>query len=78
MNQVERELRDLMDTYHQYQEQLNKEYLDAKKHDDWDGIDTIAVLQRQARIMVAELFKTMKRLGVLDEEEVLYGGIKDK
>lgn len=78
MNNLERELRDLMDLYDKRYEKLESERQEVKNDEDVDAEMTIECLQRQCRIMRAELFKTMKNLSVLDEEEVLYGGIKNK
>lgn len=75
MNQIEYELRSLMDKYNNRYLKLEEERQEAKDWDDTDGEMAIEVLQRQCRIMTAELFKTMKNLGVLDEEEIKYGGI---
>lgn len=78
MIKVERELRDLMELYDKRYNELESERKEAKEDENWDAVDTIEVMQRQHRIMTAQLFKTMKNLGVLDEEEIEYGGIKVK
>lgn len=78
MTNVEFELRKLMDKYCDRYEKLESERKEAKEDENWDDVDTVEVMQRQCRIMIAELFHTMKALGVLDEEEVEYGDIKNK
>lgn len=78
MNKVERELRNLMDLYDKRYDKLESERKEAKEDNDIDGLITVECLQRQCRIMIAELFKTMKNIGVLDEEEITFGGIKIK
>jgi hypothetical protein len=78
MVNVEEELRRLMDLYCDRGLRLEKERKEAKRYEDYDGVDTVDVLQRQCRKMIAELFQTMKRLGLLDEEEIAFGGIKKK
>jgi hypothetical protein len=75
LNNTERELRNLMDLYwNRYLKlcQEKKECLDDEEE------MTIEVLQRQCRIMTAELFQTMKRMNILDEEEIELGAIKNK
>lgn len=78
LDKVERELRDLMHLYDERCMKIELDRLEAKESEDFESEIINECLQRQCRIMRAELFKTMKKLGVLDEEEVLYGGIKNK
>lgn len=78
MNKVERELRDLMDLYDKRYNELESDRKEAKEDEDFEGLGTIECLQRQCRVMRAELFKSMKSIGILDEEEVAFGGIKIK
>lgn len=78
MDKIERELRSLMDKYDEQYQELERSRKEAKRDDNVEDEMTIEVLQRQCRVMRAELFQTMKNLNVLDEEEVLYGGIKRK
>ena len=78
MSEVERELRNLMDLYDKRYDKLEVERKEAKEEEDFEGVGTLECLQRQCRIMRAELFKTMKNIGVLDDEEIEFGGIKIK
>ena len=75
MHNVEYELRKLMNSYLEKYQDLEKEMGKAKRKDDYDAEERIELLQRQSRKMTAELFKTMKSLNVLTEEELKYGGI---
>lgn len=78
MDKVERELRDLMELYDVRYMKLEVDRREAKEAGQLEQKIIIECLQRQCRIMRAELFKAMKKLGVLDEEEVKYGGVKNK
>jgi hypothetical protein len=69
------ELRNLLDLYWDRYLKLCKEKKECL--DDEEKI-TIEVLQRQCRMMMAELLHTMKRLNVLDEEEIDMGAVKNK
>lgn len=75
MTNLEYELRKLMDKYTNRLLSLEDERQEAKESEDHLSEVTVEVLQRQCRKMIAELFKTMKNLNILDEEEVKYGGI---
>ena len=76
MSDVERALRDLMDLYDKRYEKIESERQEAKREENYDDEIIAECLQRQCRIMRAELFETMEELNVLDEEEVMFGGIK--
>lgn len=78
MSKVERELRDLMDLYDERYNELERSRQEAKKEGDLEHKSTVELMQRQCRIMIAELFTTMKNLNVLDEEEISFGAIKIK
>lgn len=73
---VNEELRYLMDSYSDKSTKLEKERIEAKEDGDIEGELTAECLQRQNRIMIAELFQVMKNLGVLDEEEIEFGSVK--
>lgn len=73
---VERELRSLMDSYIKRQEKLHKEIEEAKRDGDVDGELTGEALYKQMRHVIAELFQTMKKIGILDDEEVEFGNVK--
>ena len=73
----ERELRNLMDLYIKRKDKLYKEIEEAKRDGDVDGELTGKVLYKQMRIVIAELFQTMKKIGVLDDEEIEFGDIKE-
>lgn len=75
MTKLEYELRSLMDKYDERYLKLENERQEAKIRNMIDNELNIEALQRQCRIMTAELFATMKNLNILDEEEVKYGGI---
>ena len=77
MTKVELELRKLMNKYDDRYDKLERERQEAKREESVEDELTIEAMQRQCRIMIAELFQTMKALNVLDDEEVEYGGIKD-
>ncbi|AMM44988.1 hypothetical protein SP15_188 [Bacillus phage SP-15] len=72
------ELRELMYRYTDRQTKLINEYKEAKEDNDVEAQVTNEVLQRQCRIMIAELFTTMKAVGALDEEELEFGSIKSR
>lgn len=74
MPKVEYELRNLMDKYNERHVKLSNELKECK--DNGEDTSTCDCLIKQHRIMSAELFKTMKNLGVLDAEEIEYGGMK--
>lgn len=73
---INKELRELMNTYHARQQKIYNEIQEAKADEDVDAELTGKALYRQMRVVIAELFKTMKALGILDEEEIEFGGIK--
>lgn len=73
-NETNTALRDLMDGYLKRLDDLRKEKEEATKKDK--GV--VEVLIRQCKKMTAELFQTMKRLNVLDDEEVEIGAIKKR
>lgn len=73
---VNSELRRLMDSYIKRQERLHKEIEEAKQDGDVDAELTGKALYRQMRHVIAELFQTMKNLGVLDAEEIEFGAVK--
>src|SRR5690606_38172989 len=66
---VEREFRNLMDSYIEHQKKLLKEIEEAKRNGDVNGELTSEALHRQMRHVIAELFQVMKRIGILDEFE---------
>lgn len=72
------ELRGLLYLYLDRYERLAKEYYEALDDHNQDDIDTIKVLQRQCRIMTAELWHVMVKVGALDEEEIEFGSIKKR
>lgn len=72
------ELRELMYTYSDRYEKLLNEYDEAKELDDEEAMIISKALQRQCRIMTAELWHVMVKVGALDEEEILFGSIKIK
>lgn len=77
MNKIEQGLRDLMD---EYQKRYNKLLLgehEAKESGDRDAENTCRSLQSQCRIMIAELFQTMNSIGLLDDEEIEMGSLKE-
>lgn len=65
MNKVECELKNLMDLYIKRYEKLESERQEAKQSENLNDQMTVECLQRQCRIMIAELFKTMKNLGIV-------------
>lgn len=73
---INRELRKLMDLYHDKQQKLSKEIKDAEKDKDleWELCSKEAYITMQ--FSIGKLFKTMKDLGLLDEDEIEIGGIK--
>lgn len=73
---VRQELRALMDSYIRRQEKIDKEIEEAKEDGDVEAELTGEALQRQMKHVIAELFQTMKRLGVLDDEEIEFGAVK--
>ena len=75
---VKDEIRNLMHKYIDRQEKLREEYVEAKEDNDVDGMLTSECLQRQCRIMIAELWHTMVKIGALDQEEIEFGSIKVK
>lgn len=75
LNNTENELRGLMNLYLKRLAKLDEEKQECL--DDEEEM-TLEVLQIQCRVMIAELFQTMKRLNVLDEEEIEFGAIKKK
>lgn len=68
-------LRDLMNMYSDRLDRLNK--VENETLTQYDK-NICEALQRQCRIMIAELFQTMKQLHVLDDEEKEIGGIKKR
>lgn len=76
MQEIERELRNLMDSYIKRQERLYKEIEEAKQNGDVDAELIGEALYKQMRHVIAELFQTMKRIGILDDEEVEFGTVK--
>lgn len=74
-NETNTVLRDLMDSYLKRLDNLRKEKEEATNEED-KGV--VEVLIRQCKKMTAELFQTMKRLNVLDGEEVEIGAIKKR
>jgi len=74
---TEYELRSLMDLYIERQEKLRKEIEEAKRDGDVDAELTGEALYKQMRHVIAELFQTMKRIGILDDEEVEFGNVKE-
>lgn len=66
-----------MDSYIKHQEKLHKEIEEAKRDGDVDGELTGEALYKQMRHVIAELFQTMKRIGILDDEEVEFGSVKE-
>lgn len=77
MISTESELRNLMSLYIESQRKLNRELAEAEHHEWYEDVVSIKCLQRQCRIMIAQLFETMKNLSVLDEEEIEFGSIKE-
>ena len=75
---MKEELRELMYTYDERYEKLLKEYEEAKESDDDEAMIIGEALQRQCRIMTAELWHVMVKVGALDEEEIEFGSIKVK
>lgn len=75
MTGYKNEIRELMHTYIDRQRKLERE-LDELMDDEDETI--VKCLQRQCRIMIAELFHVMKSIGALDEEEIEFGSIKKK
>ena len=73
---VEREFRNLMDSYIEHQKKLLKEIEEAKRNGDVNGELTSEALHRQMRHVIAELFQVMKRIGILDEFEIAFGCVK--
>lgn len=78
MSNTEYELRELMEVYCNRLDKLEEERQEAKQDDNFEDEITVEVLQRQCRIMISQLFTTMKNIGVLDEEEVEFGSVKIK
>ena len=76
LSKAEYELRNLMNTYIKRQEKLKNEIEEAKRDGDVDGELTGEVLYRQMRHVIAELFQTMKKIGILDDEEIKFGCVK--
>lgn len=74
---IERGLRSLMDSYIKRQEKLHKEIEEAKRDGDVDAEMTGEALYRQMRHVIAELFQTMKKIGILDDEEIKFGCVKE-
>lgn len=72
------ELRNLMYSYSDRYKKLVKEYCEALDNHNQDDIETIKALQRQCRIMIAELWHVMVKVGALDEEEIEFGSIKKR
>lgn len=72
----EHEFRNLMNSYINRQEKIYKEIEEAKRDGDVDAELTGEALYKQMRHVIAELFQTMKRVGILDEEEVEFGSVK--
>jgi len=76
LSKAEYELRNLMNTYIKRQEKLKNEIEEAKRDGDVDGELTGEVLYRQMRHVIAELFQVMKRIGILDDDEIAFGCVK--
>jgi hypothetical protein len=75
---VVEELRELMQTYVDGSAKLDKEYEEAKAENNEEDKHVIEVLQRQRRIMIAQLFKVMTFVGALDDEEIEIGAFKGR
>lgn len=75
LNLVETELRNLMEKFAERQEKLKKELKEAKEVQDIQAVEALILQNKKAS---AELFDTMERLNILDEEEEekLWGAIK--
>src|SRR5690606_35417908 len=73
----EHEFRNLMNSYINRQEKIYKEIEEAKRDGDVDAELTGEALYKQMRHVIAELFQTMKRIGILDDEEIKFGCVKE-
>lgn len=76
LSKVEYELRNLMNTYIKRQKKLQKEIEEAKQDGDVNSKWTCESLYRQMQYVIAELFQTMKRIGILDDDEIAFGCVK--
>lgn len=76
MHDTTAELRRLLYDYDDRYVRLQKNYLEAKDENDQAGMDTCKALQSQCRVMIAELWHVMVKVGALDEEEIEFGSIK--
>lgn len=77
MSDTELKLRKLMNLYDERYGKLKEGEREAKESNDYEAEIISEALQQQCRIMIAELFHTMKAIGVLDEEEIKWGSIKN-
>ena len=73
---VERELRNLMNSYINRQEKIYKEFEESKRDGDVNSELIGEALYRQMRHVIAELFHVMKRIGILDDDEITFGCVK--
>lgn len=71
---MKEELRELLYKYIDRSNELQESYDEAEENDD--DTETIECLQRQCRIMIAELWNVMVKVGALDNDEVDFGSIK--
>lgn len=76
LSKAEYELRNLMNTYIKRQEKLQNEIEEAKRDGDVNSELTGEALYRQMRHVIAELFQVMKRIGILDDDEIAFGCVK--
>lgn len=72
------ELRKLMYSYTDRYEKLEREYDEARSSNNRESMISIRKLQRQSRLMIAELWLVMVKVGALDEEEIEFGSIKKR
>ena len=72
------ELRELMHTYTDRYAKLLSEYEESKESNDDEAMIISKALQKQCRIMTAELWHVMVKVGALDDEEIEFGSIKVK
>lgn len=65
-----------MHEYSDRSQRLREEYKESKESGDEEAVIISKALQRQCRIMTAELWNVMVTVGALDAEEIEFGGIK--
>ena len=78
MNNADYELRSLMDKFENEYKKLEHDRLVSKEDDDFEAELNCELLQRQLRKTMAQLFQSMKAIGLLDEEEIEWGTLKHK